>query len=487
MKREVKVTMILILAVLAAAGGVAALMVSLRKTPPTRQPRRPVTRVLAPAVEIDRDFRVRVVGYGSARPRVQVDIAPRVAGQIVEKSEDFFSGRIVRGPQQDGTTGQRLFRIDPAPFQLAVEDAREGEALLEAQIRKIEQEQANLTASRKLEAEQVQLDKQQLERVQALEQQGAGTQNEIDQARSALLASQTRLQQIKNQLAMLPLRKKELEVQLRAARIRRKQAELDLSYTTVRSPMTGRIIVCELDIGEQVQPGQVCGEMYGLGEMEIPVSVPAADLPWLGIGLDDPDLAEDRKPAALVEWAESGTDRVLRWEGHVERIEGGLEARTRTARLVVRVRNDPQQQSGSDNYRPLDRNMYCKVTILGRSIPKAFLLPRSALLGEREVYLIQDGRLALRRLDVARFTDSLAMILPGGGLKAGDRVILNYLPKPVLGMRIEPIEPADETQVETDLAGSNGKPTTRPAEPASATPPPLTATSQTGPDGPEPQ
>lgn len=463
MKRKLIISSLLVLVVLVAAFAAARLMVSFRKAPPTRTPSRPATRVLAPPVEPVGDYRVRVVGYGSVQPKVTLDIAPRVGGEIVERSPDFFSGRIVTGPQKPDTPGQLLFRIDPEPYQLAVRNAEEGVALLEAQLKSLQQEAINLTQSRALETQQVQLEKQQLERVQALKQQGAGTQNEIDLARSSVLASQTRLQQITSQLAMIPHRRRELQVQLRTARVRLEQARLDLSWTTFRVPFTGRILQADIDVGEQINPGQSCGSLYGLGEMEIPVSVPAADLPWLGVDLDEADLTGQNKPRAVVEWSESGSDRTLRWTGRVERIEGGLEAQTRTARLVVAVRNDRQEGFGEPDFRPLDRNMYCKVTILGRTVPQAYLLPRSALMGGRDAWVVEEGRLARRTLRVARYTDSQAMLLPDSGLRPGDRVILNYLPKPVIGMKVEPID-ADDAPTQEGLARPSTAPATAPAE-----------------------
>ncbi|MBN1942446.1 MAG: HlyD family efflux transporter periplasmic adaptor subunit, partial [Phycisphaerae bacterium] len=424
------------------------------KPQPRHAPPRPrAARVQAPPIQASRDHRVEIVGYGAVQPRTRLEIAPRVTGEIVFKSDAFRSGRRVQGPSEEHPQGEVLFRIDPKPFQLAVENAQQGVVLLEAQLASLEREKSNLQATEKLLEEMNQLEKQQLERVQSLRKRGVGTENEVDVARAKYLTTRNNLQTTENQLRMIPQRRAVLEAELQAARVKLRQTKLDLSYATFHCPVTGRVIGVEAELGEQVQAGQICGELYGTDRMEIPVSIPAGDIRWLDPKAlkasieQDPNWDDGEKIHVRVSWSIPG-GRTLEWTGVVERIEAGLQAQTRTASLIVCVDNTKQPDQHRDDFFRLDINMYCKVMILGRVVPEAFFLPRGAILPDGAVYIAQPDpksesgfRLQRRKVEVARYTDNQAMILPGGGVTEGDRVLLQAPPKAVVGMALDIIEP----------------------------------------------
>jgi hypothetical protein len=228
------------------------------------------------------------------------------------------------------------------------------------------------------------------------------------------------------------------------------------------------VIHAQLEVGTRVVAGKSYGEVYGLDVMELPVPVPASDLQWIDRSLLRPDK-DGKTPAekskligAEVHWFGTENGRHVSWPGYVGRIEAGLEAETRTAKLVVYVDNPPMDSGRM----LLDRNMFCRAVIHGKTVAEALLVPRGAILPQGAVYVVADGRLQLRKVTVERFTDDEAMIVPAPkgnptpdagseeGLRAGDLVCTGYVPKPVPGMAVEVIE---------DEAGGAGAPATRPA------------------------
>ena len=218
----------------------------------------------------------------------------------------------------------------------------------------------------------------------------------------------------------------ERELQLRSAQVQLEQAELDLEHTEVRSPVTGRRMSCEVEPGEHVQIGQVAGELYGTDVMEVPVSVLAGELQWLAPG---PGPGADGA-LAEVTWQQAaeadGAQGVATWAGRLDRTAAGLAQQTHTATLIVAVDRTGHDSAAkalgsSPAQMALDINMYCRVTIEGRVLDRVFILPRSAIGPGGQVYVARDGKLALQKISVARFTTDSALILPGAGLKAGDR------------------------------------------------------------------
>ena len=440
MTRKTWISLALTCAILSTAALGAAAMVFFKRRPERRTPEALVTKVVAPPVQIQKQYPIQVVAYGSARPRVSTGIAPRVGGEIIWKNPNFLTGRIVGLPDADGKRGM-LFRIDPEPYELAVENAKQGVALLEVKLRTLEQQRKNLEATEAIQASTVTLQKTQLERNQSLKRRGVGTDHEVDLQKILLLNTMNRLQETRNQLALVAPQRQELNVRLQAAKVALQETELNLEWTRYAAPLTGRVLSCGIEVGKHVLPGQVCGALYGTDRMEVPVAIPASDLDWLDAQAIQACLAGDpatgKTICVRVEWSRAGGKPVV-WAGCVGRVEGGLDAHTRTAMLIIDVDNRKQANSGKPGYTPIDRNMYCRVVIAGRTVPEAFVLPRSAIQPDGTVFLAEDGKLARRAVTVARYTDGEALILPDGGLRQGDRVVTSYLAKPVLGMNVQP-------------------------------------------------
>lgn len=445
MKKHVVVSILLMVLLLSAAGALVAWMIATRAEPKEATPRRSVPIVLAPPVEPNEDYRVRITGFGSARPRVRLRIAPQVAGEVVARAAEFLSGRFVR-------KGQVLFQVDKTDYALARDAADRQIDLLNVQLQRLATEEANLTASRRIEQRRVELAREQIDKVRRLLTRGAATQQDVDNAEEAALLRDSQLQTVLNQIALIEPQRRQLQAELEVAKVRLAQAQTDLSRTEVLSPVTGRVLDCSVEAGERVAVGQTCGEIYGTEVMDVPVPIPASDLAWLGWS-PDANAPRDPVPATVV-W-ERGEGRPIRWRGAVGRVEAGLAAQTRTASVVVEVRNDrraPDQPA-------LDLNMFCTVTILGRALPKAYLLPREAILPDQSVYVVNSGRLRKRPVRIARLTGERAMLLPGGGVEAGDRVVLRYVPKPVEGMQVRVVD-----RLPAPLAPAAG-PATAPAAP----------------------
>ncbi len=464
MKTHVLTSMILAALALSAAGALVGYFALSRADAPRRLAPKTVPKVVAPGISSSRQYRVRIRGYGSVRAKVQVEISPEIPGKVVKRAANFFTGKYVRA-------GQMLFEIEKTDYEQAYDAAAGRIELLDAQLKRLSQEEANLAESEKIERSRVELAEKQHERARKLLARGAGTENEVDNARELVLTRQQQLQNILNQKLLIGPQRQQLKAERGVTEVEKARAETALKRTIVTSPVEGRVLTCKVEVGEHVQAGAPCGELYGREIMELPVAIPASDLQWIDEPLLEackqgktPNQDAERIPATAY-WHEPGTDRVFTWHGCVDRIEAGLEAETRTARLVVQVRNPPDgppartrpapgASAGSRGTIPLDINMFCKVEILGKRKAQAFLLPRGAIQPDKSIFLANDGILTRRPVTVSRFTNDKALILPGGGIEEGDRVVLSYVPKPVLGMHVEPI---DAVSTGTPPAGASGR------------------------------
>lgn len=460
-----RIVLNIVLVVLLVGGAVAGVrwMGKIAQRPPQAQPERIVPRLLAPPVQPVQNYQVQLVGTGSARPLAGIDLVMEVSGKVVERAANLRSGR-------DLAEGELIVRLDDFDYQQDLAAAKRSIDLLEKQIEEIEADRAEKLKSRDIELSRLELAQEQLAKTRRLRERNAATDNDVDLAQDAVLARQAALQQISAQLSLLKLAKERLQEQIRGVQVQKSRAQRNIERATLLAPYNARVARCQLDVGDWVAKGQVVGEIYATGIMEVPVSVPAADLRWLDPGcLDacriaaggtttqpapgvDVALPEDpsRRITAQVRWTQGPEGISATWPGCVGRVEAGLDERTRTATVVVYVVNE----AGSGQ--PLlDRNWFCEVTIDGKVLPEAFVLPRKAILPDESVYYVDaENRLRRKRIQIARYGRDTAVILPDGGLSAGDRVILQHVAKPVIGMTVTPLD---------ELPTSTGPVTTGPA------------------------
>jgi membrane fusion protein (multidrug efflux system) len=184
------------------------------------------------------------------------------AGRVAISND--VSGRVVAIEVHDNqrvAKGQVLFRIDPRPFQIAVEQAKANLAGARLQIEAMKATYQQKLASVKSAESTVAFDQVQFQRQQRLLTSGAASQQQFDQAshdyqvaRQTLAADQ---QDLANTLASLggnPNLPVDQHPTVQAAQAALDKAQLDLSYTTVRAPQSGIVTkVDQLQVGDYVQ------------------------------------------------------------------------------------------------------------------------------------------------------------------------------------------------------------------------------------------
>jgi multidrug resistance efflux pump len=179
-----------------------------------------------------------------------IRVAPEVSGRVVEVAIE--ENRRVEA-------GQLLFRIDPTPFNIAVEAA---EAQLAAAGQAVGASTAGVDAAQAEVVQQMaelQNTREQTERIFELMRRGVYPEARGDQARSQLDTAQAQLDRAK---ASLEQARQALgpegsdNPQIRAALAQLEQARLDLTRTSVWAPTEGVVVNLQLDIGQCAAAGQ---------------------------------------------------------------------------------------------------------------------------------------------------------------------------------------------------------------------------------------
>jgi multidrug efflux system membrane fusion protein len=318
-------------------------------------------------------FSVFLTALGTVQPTNMVTIRSRVDGHIEKVA--FEEGQMVRA-------GDLLVQLDAAPFRAALEQA----------IAKRSQDEASLLNA-----------KQDLQRAAVLTKQGIDAQQLLDQ-RTAQVAQLTAL------------------VQADGAAI--ESARVQLNYTTIRSPLTGRIGFRLIDPGNIVHVNDQSG-MLTITQLQ-PISV-VFTLPQQN--LFDVRNALLTGPLAVTALNSEGKKQL--GEGTLSLIDNQVDSGSGTIRLKASF---PNQDSA------LWPGLSVTVRLSLATFPDAVVVPDTAVQrGPNGLYayvVAPNGRAELRQLRVARVEDGNALVEQG--LTPGEQLVVSghYRVQPGAPLRI---------------------------------------------------
>jgi multidrug efflux system membrane fusion protein len=208
-----------------------------------------------------------------------VHVAPSVAGRLIQL--DVRENQLVH-------KGDVLFRLDPEPYQLAVDQAEAdlaiAQGMLETRQRSVEVEAANAKMARdqvaRAQANEA-LAGRTVDRLRPLAAQSYIPAQQLDQAQvaqrdAATSLAQARQQEIAALQAVGTLKTEEATVRARGAALA--VARRALRQTIVTAPQTGRVTGLTVLAGEVVAPGQSLFTLIGTEEWFIAANLRETEL-----------------------------------------------------------------------------------------------------------------------------------------------------------------------------------------------------------------
>jgi len=398
--------------------GAAILLVS--RPAPERKPEEswsPLVRALEARPQA---VQLIVRANGTVVPRTESELVAQVAGEVEWVSPTLVAGGFFAEDDE-------LVRIEVTDYELALESARAAVARSDSEASRSRKER---------------------DRQRRLADQSVASQARIDDAESAY---------------------RQAAASLREARAARARAERDLERTRLRAPFDGRVRQERVDAGQFLNRGDRVATLYAVDYAEVRLPVPDRELAHLDLSLayphDDAEVAAGEEPesgaVAPHNGSVPGPEVVLRaefagrdseWRGRVVRTEGEIDPKSRMVNVVARV-DDPY---GRDTERstPLAVGLFVEAEILGRRLPRAYVVPRTALYeGSRVVLIDAESRLRFREVEVLKLDREEAVLGPES-LRAGERVCVSVLSAPVEGMHVRVVgdEPAPEPAPEAKSA-----------------------------------
>jgi membrane fusion protein (multidrug efflux system) len=305
-----------------------------------------------------------------------VDVRARIQGILQKKL--YAEGQAVK-------QGQAMFRIEPAPFELALAQAKAN--LVQAQA-KLEQAQRELT------------------RLKGLLEQKAVSQREFDDADSNAKLAQAALLSTQAQV---------------------KQAELNLSYTNVTAPVAGIAGRSLQSEGSLVSPGGVDGLL---------TSISQADPIWVRFSLSPTEVAQLPSGSAR----DIQRVKLLLSKGQEYEAEGKVNftaSQVDTRLGTISLRAEFPNSAGK-----ILPGEFVRVRIITGEKSDAITVPQEAVLQNdqgRFVYVLNEQSKATPRpVQVGAWSGKDWVITQG--LNANDKVVVDNLLKVKPGATIKPVQ-----------------------------------------------
>ena len=327
------------------------------------------------------DVPVILNAIGTVQAYNMVTIKSRVDGQIVKV--EFTEGQEVKA-------GDRLVQIDPRPYQAVLDQATANQ----------EKDQANLANAKRNFARDAQL----------IESRLAVSQQQYDNDKAALAASQAVVDSD--------------SAQIEAAR-------LNLGYTTIASPIAGRLGARLVDAGNMVHASDTNGLVTVAQLKPIFVSFTVAQ--------ESAHKVRERQALAPLEVMAYGDDNKTQLaKGKLTLIDNNIDQATGTIRLKATFANADERLWPGEfvNVRLVLNTQKGVPTVPARTVMDGPTGPFA--------YVIKDDNTVERRLvEVNGTQDGVSVI--GKGLSPGEKIVVDGQYRLTEGARVQPSAPAPQT------------------------------------------
>lgn len=319
------------------------------------------------------DLPVHYNALGTVTAYNTVNVRSRVEGELV---------KVLFEEGQDVKAGDLLALIDPRSYRVALEQA---EGTLQQNQAQLENAQIDLQRYRDLFA-QDSIAKQTLDTQAAL----------VNQYRGTLKSNQAAVN----------------------------QAKLNLQYSEIRAPISGRLGLRQVDVGNQVRAGDTTGLVIITQVKPIAVifSLPEQQLPLIRQQLNGaqplPVEALDRSQNQLLA------------TGVLATLDNQIDTTTGTLKLKARFDN-------SDS--ALFPNQFVNVRLLAQTLHNALVIPANAVQRGTQgsfVYVLDaDNRVSMRTVTLGASEGEQLQVLDG--LKVGERVVTEGVDRLRDGMQVK--------------------------------------------------
>lgn len=310
------------------------------------------------------------------------EVRARVGGILLKRN-------YVEGSQVD--EGQVLFQIDPAPFEVALAQAKA----------KLAQNQAKLSAA---ETQWKRIDKLFAERVVSEKNRDEAKAN-LDSLRAANALAQAEVD----------------------------SAQLNLDYTTVKAPISGITSMEAQSEGSLISVNGLLTSITQLDPIYVIFSASESDISSLANMIDRGLVRNPQNKSEVTAKLKTGNDTVYPLDGQINFVNPSIDEKTGTLKLRA-VFPNPENR--------LRPGQFLRLVLEGLTRIDALVVPQEAVMQGASgsfVYRVKaDDTVEMVNVRTGIMTENGGWIIDDG-LTAGDKVIVGDLMKMRPGIKVNPV------------------------------------------------
>jgi multidrug efflux system membrane fusion protein len=339
------------------------------------------------------EFAIELKALGTVTSYNTVNVRSRVDGELVKVL--FEEGQEVKA-------GELLAVIDPRPYQVALQQAQGALQENQAQLKNAE---LDLQRYKGLYDEDS-IAKQTLDTQQAL----------VNQYRGSLQSNQADVA----------------------------TAKLNLDFTQIRAPISGRLGLRQLDVGNLVSGGDTTPLVVITQANPISVifTIPEGDLPAV--------MQRRRDGTILAVEAWDRGERLKLADGVLESLDNQIDTTTGTVKLKARFDNAEQM---------LFPNQFVNVRLRVETRETATIIPSAAVQFGTQgtfVYVVDgDNKVSIRQVSIAASDAERSMV--SEGVQQGERLVLEGTDRLRDGSEVEVVDPQAEQAPKARERGESGQ------------------------------
>ncbi|MEC8955820.1 MAG: efflux RND transporter periplasmic adaptor subunit [Pseudomonadota bacterium] len=317
------------------------------------------------------EVQMSIESQGMVTPLIETNLSAEVSGTIVEISSQFLAGGVFK---KDET----LMRIDPTNYIVALEQAKA------------------LNNQRQNEYEDA----------EKIRKQGYLSESEYLSIVTALAASKAGLV----------------------------KAQRNLDKTKIQLPYDGMVRSKSADLGQYVNLGTKLGITFATDFAEIRLPLSNLDLVYADLPTSKDVSSAVQVNGPKVEFITDQSSSSLIREGYIVRSEGVVDEKTRMTYAVARI-DDPYNLDNTEDRLPLPMGTFVSAKIFPDENYNSIRIPRSAIINNRQVIIIDDSnRIFYRDIELMRADQNFGYVI--SGVSDGERISMTPIEDGINGMLV---------------------------------------------------
>lgn len=355
--------------------------------------------------------------FGTSVAGREVQMRALVAGRVIDTNSDLRDGAVIG-------RGDMLLRIDPFDYQSSIAETEAQRAEAVARREELEAtlgvERGNLTFAR----QQLRIAQTDLTRAEQLASRGNLADRALDDRRLLVNQRQQTVTQIENNLLVSEARIKQQTAALQRLDNTIARGRQRLAETTLTAPFDAYVTDVTAQTGRMLSVNDPVATLIDRAAIDVKFTLTD---PQYG-RLAATDAALLGRPVEVV-WDVGGTP--VTYSATIDRIAARVASNSGGVEVFARVR-DPEGASATVPLRP---GAFVSVKLDDALYEDVAQIPAAALYDQNTVFVIVDGRMQPRKVDVLGLDG--ASVLVRGELATGDRVITTRLSTPGSGVAVQ--------------------------------------------------